>query len=240
MVWLSEEVIPGAPDAVARLRATGYRVMFVTNNSAVRVSDVEAKLARFGIPAADDVLTSALAAATLVRPGERVLVAGGPGAVEAMRAAGAEVVDGDGERPDVVVVGFHRSFDYDGLARASAAVRAGARLVGTNEDATYPTPEGEIPGAGAILASIAYAAGVQPMVAGKPHGPMADLVRRRLGEEAELVMVGDRPDTDGRFARVLRARFALVYSGVTDPGDEPDPAPDLVAPDLAGIVAQLA
>ncbi len=53
-------------------------------------------------------------------------------------------------------------------------------------------------------------------------------------------MVGDRPDTDGRFARALAYRFALVLSGVTGPDDLPvEPAPDLVAPDLAAVVDDL-
>ena len=81
---------------------------------------------------------------------------------------------------DVVVVGFHRTFDYDELTRRAAAVRAGARLIGTNGDATYPTPDGEIPGGGAILAAIAVAGGVDPVVAGKPHEPMAALVRAQV------------------------------------------------------------
>jgi len=84
VIWLSDDPIPGAAQAVARLRAAGEPVVFVTNNSSQVVADVEAKLARQGIPAAGDVLTSAMAAAALVEPGERVLVCGGPGVTEAI------------------------------------------------------------------------------------------------------------------------------------------------------------
>jgi ribonucleotide monophosphatase NagD (HAD superfamily) len=134
-------------------------------------------------------------------------------------------------------VGFHRDFDYERLRIAATAVRAGARLLATNDDATYPTPDGLIPGGGAILAAVATASGVTPEVAGKPHGPMVDLVRARLG--ADGVMVGDRPDTDGRFAAVLGYRFALVLSGVTGPEEIVVPAPHAVAPDLAAAVGLL-
>ena len=244
VIWLGDEPIAGSADAIARLRAAGHRVVYVTNNSFSPVAAVEAKLAAFGIPAQGDVLTSAQAAATLVAPGERVLLAGGPGAAEALTARGAVLVDPDDDPASVgaVVVGFHRSFDYEGMRRAAAAVRAGARLVATNDDATYPTPEGPIPGGGAILAAIATASGVAPTIAGKPYEPMANLVRTVLGTDADhgVVMVGDRPDTDGRFAKVLGARFALVHTGVSAPGDRPEPAPDLEGADLAAIVAQLA
>jgi ribonucleotide monophosphatase NagD (HAD superfamily) len=51
--------------------------------------------------------------------------------------------------------------------------------------------------------------------------------------------VGDRPDTDGRFARTLGWRFALVLTGVTSAGDLPvDPDPDVVAESLAALVAE--
>jgi 4-nitrophenyl phosphatase len=239
VVWLADRAIPGAADAVARLRQGGHRVVFVSNNSFSPVADVEAKLERFGIPAAGDVLTSAVAAARLIRPGDRVLLCAGPGAAEAVAKAGGHVVsDGDA---DAVVVGFHRTFDYEELCRAATAVRRGARLIGTNDDASYPTPTGPIPGGGAILAAVVTGSGVAAVVAGKPYEPMADLVRAELGDAVgDAIMVGDRPDTDGRFARALGCRFGLVLSGVTHRRDLPvNPVPDLVADDLARLADRL-
>jgi HAD superfamily hydrolase (TIGR01450 family) len=234
VIWLAEQPLPGAADAVARLRAAGERVLFVTNNSFAPVGDQEAKLERFGIPAHGDVVTAAMAGATLVEPGERVLVCGGPGIVEAVSARGAEPVrDGDA---DVVAVGFHRDFDYERLRVAMQAIRRGARLVATNDDATYPTPDGPIPGGGSIVAAVAYASQTTPTVAGKPNRPMAELVRALVGESGTVV--GDRPDTDGAFAVTLGYRFALVLSGVTSKDDLPvTPSPDVVADSLAALVS---
>ena len=89
VIWLGEDPIPGAAEAVARLRAAGEAVVFCTNNSSQPVGAVEAKLAAHGIPAEGDVITSAMAGASLVEPGERVLVCAGPGVVEALEARGA-------------------------------------------------------------------------------------------------------------------------------------------------------
>jgi 4-nitrophenyl phosphatase len=249
VIWLAHQPIPGSTEAVARLRAAGARVLFVTNNSSATIEAQEAALARVGIPAAGDVLTSAVAAAQLVSPGERVLVCGGPGIDEALaarrawflhpREASAE------ERFDTVMVGFHREFDYEAMRVAATAVMRGARLVATNDDATYPTPEGPIPGGGSILAGIATAAGVTPTIAGKPHGAMATLVRHTLGlsdddDVGALVMVGDRAETDGAFAATLGCRWALVWSGVTPPGEVPDaPAAELALADLAAVAEVL-
>jgi HAD superfamily hydrolase (TIGR01450 family) len=235
VMWLGEEAIPGAADAVSRLRAAGQPLVFCTNNSNKPVAAVEAKLAHHGIPAEGDVVTSAMAAAALVEPGERVLVCAGPGAVEAVEGRGAiPVREGPAE---AVLVGLHLDFDYERLRAASAAVHAGARLLATNDDATYPTANGPIPGGGAILAAVATATGVTPVVAGKPYPPMADLIRARLGPDG--VMVGDRPETDGRFAVALGYRFALVLTGVTTVADGVQPIPDLIAADLASLVDQL-
>jgi 4-nitrophenyl phosphatase len=235
VVWLAHQPIPGSVEAIAELRGAGHRVLFVTNNSASTVATQEAALAAIGIPAVGDVLTSSVAAALLIEPGERVHVCGGPGIVEAVEQRGGIVVDG--ESCAAVMVGFHRNFDFAGLTVAARLIRNGARLIGTNDDATYPTPDGPIPGGGSILAAVATASGATPAIAGKPHPPMAQLVRAIIGDAAAqtALMVGDRPETDGLFASQLGCRFALVWSGVTGQGAAVHPPPDIAADDLAAV-----
>lgn len=238
VVWRGHAPIPGAGAAVARLRDAGHRVVYVTNNSARTLGEVVDGLRGCGIDASsDDVIASAAAAARLLQlelpPGAPVLVAGGPGVTEALTAAGFEPVR-DGPAA-AVVAGWHRDFDFDRLTVAMRAIRAGARFVATNTDATYPTEAGLLPGGGAIVAAIATASGVTPTVAGKPHAPIADLLRARFGSDG--VVVGDRLETDGRLAERVGWPFALVLSGVTDaaPGGH---RPAYVAPDLAALVAR--
>ncbi len=244
VVWLSHHPIPGSVEAIADLRAGGHRVLFITNNSAATLAQHEAALEQIGIPARGDVLSSAMAAGQLINAGERVLVCGGPGVVEAVEGRGAIAVGShaDPAEPiDVVAVGFHRDFDYEVMRRATQAVQRGARLIGTNDDATYPTPDGPIPGGGAILASIQTATGLTGTIAGKPYEPMAALTRAIIGAEASksAVMVGDRPETDGLFAVTLGCRYAIVWSGVAIKGTDVTPVPDYAADTLAGIAAML-
>ncbi len=184
----------------------------------------------------DDLVTSAQAAASLLEPGSTALVCAGPGVDDALQARGVKTVR-EGAA-DAVIVGFHRDFDYGRLTAAFKAIEGGARLIGTNDDATYPTPDGAVPGGGALLAAVATAGGVKPDVAGKPYEPFAALVRDRVGTElADSVMVGDRPSIDGLMAQRLGIPFALVLSGVTKGDAVPtDPTPDQVAPDLSSLV----
>jgi 4-nitrophenyl phosphatase len=237
VLWLGGQPIPGSADAIATLRAGGHRVLFVTNNSASCVPEVERRLAAMGVPAEGDVVTSSIAAASLVEAGERVHVVGETGLREALEARGALLVDhGDA---DTVVVGRDTNFDFAMLAAASATIRDGARFIATNDDSTFPTAHGLEPGNGAIVAAVATASGREPVVAGKPHAPMAKVVRDLLGG-GDITMVGDRPDTDGEFAVALGGRFALVLSGVTSRADLPvTPEPDLVADDLAALARLL-
>lgn len=202
--------------------------------SRLTVADQEAKLARHGIDATGCVVTSAMAAATMVEPGERALVIGGPGVVEALEQRAVDVVAADAAC-DVVVVGMDPGFDYDDMKAATLAIRGGARFVATNHDPTFPTPEGLVPGAGAIVAAIEVATGTEATVCGKPHRPMVDLVHDLVG--ADGIVVGDRADTDGAFAVALGFGFALVLSGATSRADLPvDPAPVHTADDLASLV----
>lgn len=239
VVWLARRGIPGSAEGVSRLRRAGKRVVFLTNNSGPLLSAHVKALGDVGIECApDDVVTSAQAAASLVGEGQKVAVVGDEGIHEALAARRAKVVAAT-DKPDVVVVGRKVELDYWALAAAAAAIRQGARYVATNTDATFPTGgDGLVPGAGALVAFISTASGCQPDVAGKPHPPMAALVHQRYG--ALEMMVGDRPDTDGLFAQLVGARFGLVLSGVTQPGDLPvNPKPDVVADDLFSLVTSL-
>jgi 4-nitrophenyl phosphatase len=239
VIWLAGNPIPGSNEAVARLREAGQRILFVTNNSNPTVAELVEKLESFGISAErDELVTSSQAAASLLERGSSALVCGGPGVTEALEERGVKPVH-EG-KADAVVVGFHREFDYDRLTAAFRAVFDGAKLIGTNDDPTYPTPEGPVPGGGSLLAAVATAAEVEPVIAGKPNEGMVDLVRERLGDDLDgAVLVGDRPSTDGLMARRLGLPFALVLSGVTpeqEPGEDEDTAPEMVADDLASLV----
>ncbi len=239
VVWLAGQPIGDAAGAVARLRDVGVDVLFVTNNSAPSAGELVARLARAGVDAGpSDLVTSADAAASLLEAGQRACVVGGDGVHEALERRGVAVVTGP--PVDAVVVGWTHEFDFDVLARAATLARSCGRLVGTNEDPTHPTPEGLLPGTGALLAAVATASGLLPEVAGKPHPALASLVQERLGDPGRLrLVVGDQPRTDGALAERLGVPFALVDSGVTPAGSESAVAVAHRAADLASLVHRL-
>jgi 4-nitrophenyl phosphatase len=240
VVWLTGQAIGNVADAVGVLRSHGVRVVFATNNSAPTTRQLLDRLQRIGIEAAsDDLATSAAAAASLVEPGQSVRVLAEGGVLESLAERGVAVA-GDGDTVDAAVVGWSRSFDFDSLAATAGAARSSGRLIATNEDPTHPTPDGLVPGSGALLAAVATASGVTPEIAGKPHGPMAALMRDRFGfadGDASVVLIGDQPATDGRLAERLGIPFGLVDSGVTPAGlDHFDVPIGFRAPDFVSLV----
>ena len=249
VIWLADQPIPGAARAIERLDRLGEQLLFVTNFSALTKEQVEDKLKACGIDATGRVLTSAMAAASLVEPGERVLVCAGSGVIQAVEERGAIAFDpsdgvGAHRAIDAVIVGFHQDFDFARLAASARALHQGARLISTNNDPTYPTPEGLLPGNGSLTSALATAGGVQPTIAGKPYRPIADLALGRLGTERGAhgnLVVGDVPSTDGLLAVELRFEFGLVLSGVTAADDVAvcDPRPDIVGDDLEALVDQV-
>ncbi|MCP4437181.1 MAG: HAD-IIA family hydrolase [Actinomycetia bacterium] len=267
VMWRGKVPIEGSAEAIGELLARGDRVLFCTNNSAESGEARAARLSEQGIPDGCKVVTSADAVCALVEPGESVLVIGGPGLLDALAEHGARptaAAEADpapivaaatarasdpaasGRPYDAVVVGLTRDFGYRQIDAAQAAVRAGARLLATNDDATFPGADGIHPGCGSLLAAVETGAGVRAEVAGKPLGPMCDLIIDMLGlgerggasdGRGGVIVVGDRPGTDGRLAENLGVRFALVLSGVTSQADLPVEVPTaLVGDDLAAIV----
>src|SRR5262249_56612255 len=100
-------------------------------------------------------------------------------------------------------VGNDFAFTYERLTAAAGAVAGGAAFLTPNIDPRLPLEDGDfLPGCGAVVESVATAAGVRPLVVGKPEPPLFELALMRMGvKETEAVMVGDSVDSDVRGAR---------------------------------------
>ena len=225
--------------AVDALNAFDGRVVYVTNNASRTPQVVAAQLSSYGLEVLpEDVVTSAQAAAAhlagLVPPGSRVLVTGGDGLVQAVRAHGLQVVTAADEA-EAVVQGYSPSLAWKDLAEASYALARDIPWVASNTDMSVPTARGIAPGNGTLVAAVAAATGRRPIVTGKPHEPIMELARSRAGAARPLV-IGDRLDTDIAAARAAAMDSLLVLTGVNSWRDlltlSPAELPTFVAPDL--------
>lgn len=235
VVYLGDTEIAGSGAALARFAEAGWSLVFCTNNSTRTPSESADKIRRVtGFEAsADMVATSAQAVATLLDVDSSVLVLGGRGIEEAVVERGSRIV-ARWQDADTVVVGLDPGLTYERLSSVVLAVGNGARFLASNHDPTYPTPEGLRPGAGAIVAAVRTATGVEPVVAGKPHAPMRGLLAARA--RGEVWIVGDRDDTDLAMGRAEGWKTAHVRTGVDA---APSEAPTIAVADLAALADHL-
>lgn len=236
VLYRGEVEVPGAGDALGAIREAGIGLVFVTNNATKSPADAAGKITRLtGFEAREEeVVTSAEAAAHLVATqAPRTLLFGAAGARAPLEAAGVPIVS-DWRQAEVVIAGLDPKLSYESLTRAVLAVNHGARLIATNTDVTYPTPEGLWPGAGALVAAVEAATGVTAEVAGKPHTAMRSLLHDRL-EGQRVAVIGDRPETDLALGTAEGWLTILVLSGVTVSPEGVDPIPDLVADSIAEV-----
>jgi HAD superfamily hydrolase (TIGR01450 family) len=245
VVYVGHRPVPNAAEALAKARAAGQRLAFVTNNASRTPNAVAALLREVGVPAtADDVVTSAQATARLLAErlpaGAPVLVVGSTALRHALRAQGLRPVSTAAERPAAIAQGFDPQLSYGLIAEGAQAVRDGALFVASNGDLTIPAKTGPPrPGNGALFQVIRAATGVDPIVTGKPERPLHREAILRTGADRPLV-VGDRLDTDIEGAFNGGADSLLVFTGVTDALGAvtavPEHRPTYLAADLAGLL----
>lgn len=243
-LWVGEEAVAGAPEAVAALREAGKGIAYITNDVRHAPDHFVRKLWRLGFQASlAEVVTSGAALQFVLaerRDGGAAFVIGSQALVDHVADAGMRVVNNTefATRADVVVVGGHEDFDFRELRIATQAVLRGAELIGVTRDRTFPMPDGPWPGSGAVLAAVEEATGRRAeRTVGKPEPDMYATVRDRLGEGRYLA-VGDRLDTDVAGARRAGIDSALVLTGVTTQpeANAADPRPTHVAESLAALV----
>ncbi len=241
VLWRGDQLLIDPPAVFERIARVGAKALLMTNNATRTVEHYFEKFARLGVRLAPwQVLTSAQAAAQYLRKkhpnGGTLFVIGEDGLLRTLKESGFD----HGQRdPLAVVAGLDRQLTYDKLRLATLLIRSGVPLVGTNPDRSFPTPEGLVPGAGAILAALEAASDVSPLIIGKPQPIMYRQALQRLGTRPEETLaVGDRLETDIQGAQACGCKTALVLSGVTTPqaAHAWRPPPDLIAPDLNAVL----
>lgn len=243
VLYRGERPMPGAVETVERLRSSGRRVVYATNNSTRTRLDYVRRLRAFRLPCElEDVVTSGYATGRYMQQrglrAERALILGADGLRIELRDAG--VVEGehvvrpyletrDGASADMVIVGLDTSFSYDMLAEAQRALLAGAPFIAANKDLRYPVEDRLLPGAGAIVAALEAATGRVAVCVGKPEPFMFQEALQRTGVPgSEAMVVGDSLETDVLAAHRIGARGVLILTGVTTEDS-------LAAPD--GVIA---
>jgi HAD superfamily hydrolase (TIGR01458 family) len=240
VLTVSWRALNGAIEAVAKLRAAGYRLRFVTNTTSRSRQVLSETLIEGGFDIQpDEIFTAAAATAAYLRqahPGARcfLLTSGelGPD------FDGIELA-GQGEPADVVVVGGAGiEFGYDSLNHALRLLQKGAPLVAMHRNLYWQTRDGLSLDAGPYILGLEQASGVHATVIGKPARAFYDQALADLGASAgSTVMVGDDIEADVRGAKDAGIAGVLVRTGKFRQTDLAHPAvvPDAVLDSIAAL-----
>jgi glycerol-1-phosphatase len=242
-VWVGSSPTRGAPEAIGELRAAGKTVAFITNDARRSPEDYVRKLWSLGLRASlEEVVTvgGAVQHVLAERPRAAVYVIGSQAIFRHVADSGQRIVNGTprASQAELVVIAGHDDVRFIHLREAIQSVLAGAEMIATNRDRTYPTDEGLSPGTGAIVAALEYATERTATVVGKPDPQIFRTALDRIGNGRTL-MIGDRLDSDLAGAAAAGLDGAIVLTGVTSRSQAEaasDPAPVAIAEDLHALV----
>ena len=237
-IYLGGQPFPFAVDMIKRLRQSGRRVLFFTNNASHDPVFYIDKLTRLGFePDRSELLTSGDVTIQFLlrrRTGKSVYLVGTPELERQFRGAGIALSDSAG----IVVTSFDTTLTYKKLETACTLIRGGAEYLSTHPDFNCPTETGFIPDSGAISAFVTASTGVVPRYFGKPYSDTLDMICEVTGVAKEdMAVFGDRLYTDIALGRKNGMTSVLVLTGETTLADVEkagrEDKPDYVFPSLA-------
>ncbi len=243
-IYLGDDVIEGAPEAIQRLKERGDKVAFLTNKSIARRTDYVEKLSKLGIEVTlNEVINSnyitALYLKNILKSGEKVYVIGEQPLFDELLEQGITVTTNPKEA-SYVILGWDRQFTYDKINDAFQAWKLGAKIIATNPDRTCPIDGGEIPDCAAMIGALKYVIN-EPIeeIIGKPSELMASYVLKEILElpAESCYMVGDRLETDIKMANDVGMSSVLVMTGITSEEmlEDTQHQPRYVLPSVAAI-----
>jgi len=242
-VYHDDNPLPGAPEAVDRVRERDLSVCFFSNNPLHGSAEYVERLQSLGVDARPGEATSS---AVVTRgyvddhhAGDDVFVIGSQSIRERIDSCAADVI-AEPHDADVLLASWTDEFHYDDMVDALRALDTGTPFLGTDPDPTFPGPDGHpVPGTGAILRAITGVTEREPdRVLGKPSEVAVEAALDRLDHDpGEILVVGDRLETDIALGNRAGMETAVVMTGVTDDAKlaASDIKPDHVLDSLAEI-----
>lgn len=222
-IYRRKDKIPAAKRFIERLQQYDIPFLFVTNNSTRSPQKIVDNLANnFDIHVSlDNVYSSAIATADYIADLDTkkrsVYVIGELGLKQEILKRGFVF---DEEHPDYVVIGLDYDVTYHKLELATLAVRAGAKLIGTNPDTNLPSERGMIPSAGALIASVEYSTQQKATIIGKPESIIMEKALEKMNlNKKDVAMIGDNYQTDILAGINFGMDTIIVYTGLSTPED---------------------
>jgi len=212
------QLIPGAVEAVDRLRSDRVPILFTTNTSRKSQQDILASLAELGFQARREEIFSAPVAAAQWLAGQ---------GIERIQLLVPESTHDDfrrftitNDQPEAVLVGdLGAGFTFERLNEAFRSLREGSKLVAIHRNRFWIPDGGPTLDAGPFVAALEYGARVEATLVGKPSPAFFHTAAARTGAELRgLAVVGDDVESDIKGARLAGLTAIQVRTGKYDAG----------------------
>lgn len=253
--YLGNRIIEGSLEFIERLRETGRKILFFTNNSSRIPEFYKTKLLGMGCQVShEEIVTSGDVTIEYLKkhyPTEKIFLVGTALLEDSFKNTGINLLchgetgsdaadrsDMD-DRPAAVVVGFDTTLTYEKIKKACRYISEGADFIATHPDINCPVEDGFIPDCGAMCAMITVSTGIKPKFLGKPFKETLDFIVRYTGcRPDDMVVAGDRLYTDIALGVNNDVTSILVLSGETTREDleTSNIKPDFVFSSLAAIL----
>lgn len=246
-LYLGNRLYPFTKELLKKIKDSGKRYLFMTNNSSKSVKDYVLKLEKLGIEASrEDFITSSQATAYYLKKhhsSATLYVCGTDSLKEELKSEGFAVSDNIAD-VDCIVMGFDTELTFKKLEDVSKLLltRENIPYIATNPDYVCPTEYGSVPDCGSVCDMIYNATSRRPIVIGKPTPLMPQLAMEKWGTGPQnTAVIGDRIYTDVKSGLNAGALSILVMSGETDEKilNESIDKPDLVLTDAGEILKNL-
>ncbi|MCR5156358.1 MAG: HAD-IIA family hydrolase [Butyrivibrio sp.] len=237
--YLGNDILDGALDFLEAVKRSGKRYIFFTNNSSTTSELYIEKLAKMNCHITRDMIMTSgdvmIRFLKNTRPDKSVYLLGTPELEKSFRDAGIDLFksERDGKAamthaecekiPDIVVVAFDKTLNFEKLSNACVYIMQGAEFLATHLDINCPVKGGFIPDCGAMCAAIELSTKVSPKFVGKPFKETVDMIVDATGvEKSRIAFVGDRIYTDVATGVNNGAKGVLVLTGETKLSEVPD------------------
>lgn len=219
-IYLGNKLIDGAKDFLDKIKFSGKKYIFLTNNASKDKLEYVKKLEKLGIKASkDEVFSSADATISYFKKigKKRLFLVGNTSLKNQLEEVGFEIITERNREIDAVLVSFDTELNYEKLWIACDYLQDGYDYFATHPDFVCPLDAGRImPDAGSIIELLNACVNRRPIVIGKPERKMIEsLTDKYKVSKDDLIMVGDRLYTDIAMGHKAGIKSILVLSGET-------------------------
>ncbi|MFA5983505.1 MAG: TIGR01458 family HAD-type hydrolase [Methylococcaceae bacterium] len=213
VLYIGQNVIPGAIEALQKIRNHGLPCRFITNTSTLSLDSLQKKINTLGFSIARHEIISAPQAALLYLqrqhdPVCRLLLA------DDVKKDFGQFRQSDSQANYVVVGDIGKAWSYPLMNEVFNNLIHGATLIAIHKNRFWQTEDGLQMDIGGFIQALEYASSSSAMIIGKPSPDFFQIALNELGlKPEETAIIGDDIDADIGGGQQAGLKGILVKTG---------------------------